>query len=123
MPSTASNGLDTECNYQFAERQSAKNYEFVPSNWLSPDPGVSPVFADVRGVPPILVQIGEAGVMLGNAMRFASLLEENRVRFLGCAAKYASRLAYVAAILPEGMQAVKNVTVLLDQATPNSQPH
>ncbi|WP_263268486.1 alpha/beta hydrolase fold domain-containing protein [Pseudomonas phytophila] len=51
-----------------------KKYEFAPSNRLSPDPGASPVFADVRGLPPILVWIGENEVMLGDAMRFASHL-------------------------------------------------
>lgn len=44
------------------------------------DPEVSPVFADVRGLPPILVQIGETEVMLSDAVWLASHLADSRVR-------------------------------------------
>ena len=44
------------------------------------DPDVSPVFADVRGLPPILVQIGESEVMLSDAIRLATHLADSRVR-------------------------------------------
>ncbi|MGO4834939.1 alpha/beta hydrolase, partial [Rhizobiaceae sp. 2RAB30] len=44
------------------------------------DPDASPLFADVRGLPPIMVQIGESEVMLSDAMRLAAHLAENRVR-------------------------------------------
>lgn len=44
------------------------------------DPDVSPVFADVRGLPPILVQIGESEVMLSDAVRLATHLGDARVR-------------------------------------------
>lgn len=47
---------------------------------LPNSPEASPVFADVRGLPPILVQIGEAELMLSDAIRLASHLGENRVR-------------------------------------------
>jgi acetyl esterase/lipase len=43
-------------------------------------PLASPVFADVTGLPPILVQIGENELMLSDAIRLASHLAENRVR-------------------------------------------
>jgi acetyl esterase/lipase len=43
-------------------------------------PLASPVFADVTGLPPILVQIGENELMLNDAIRLASHLAENRVR-------------------------------------------
>lgn len=43
-------------------------------------PFASPVFADVTGLPPILVQIGENELMLSDAIRLASHLAENRVR-------------------------------------------
>lgn len=44
------------------------------------DPDVSPVFADVRGLAPILVQIGESEVMLSDAIRLATHLADSRVR-------------------------------------------
>lgn len=43
-------------------------------------PLASPVFADVTGLPPIMVQIGENELMLSDAIRLASHLAENRVR-------------------------------------------
>lgn len=46
---------------------------------LPNDPEASPVFADVRGLPPILVQVGENEVMLSDVIRLASHLAENRV--------------------------------------------
>ncbi|MCI9870434.1 alpha/beta hydrolase [Arthrobacter humicola] len=47
---------------------------------LPNDPDASPVFADVRGLPPILVTIGENELMLSDAVRLAGHLAENRVR-------------------------------------------
>ena len=47
---------------------------------LPNSPEASPVFADVRGLPPILVQIGEGELMLSDAIRLASHLRESRVR-------------------------------------------
>lgn len=44
------------------------------------DPEVSPVFADVRGLPPVLVQIGESEVMLSDAIRLATHLADSRVQ-------------------------------------------
>ncbi|MNV96991.1 alpha/beta hydrolase fold protein [compost metagenome] len=38
------------------------------------------MFADVRGLPPILVQIGEGELMLSDAIRLAAHLGESRVR-------------------------------------------
>lgn len=43
-------------------------------------PMASPVFADVTGLPPIQIQIGENELMLSDAMRLATHLGDNRVR-------------------------------------------
>ncbi|WP_268798740.1 alpha/beta hydrolase [Pseudomonas huanghezhanensis] len=90
---------------------------------LPTDPDASPVFADVRGLPPILVQIGENEVMLSDAMRLATHLGENRVRV---SLEVWPGMFHVwhmfAAVLPEGMQAVKNAALFLDQAIRDSQP-
>ncbi|KAF1017103.1 MAG: Monoterpene epsilon-lactone hydrolase [Stenotrophomonas maltophilia] len=84
---------------------------------LPTDPDASPVFADVRGLPPILVQIGENEVMLSDAMRLATHLGENRVRV---SLEVWPGMFHVwhlfAAILPEGMQAVRNAALFLEQA-------
>lgn len=50
------------------------------SDTLANHPLASPVFADVTGLPPILVQIGENELMLSDAMRLANHLADNRVR-------------------------------------------
>lgn len=44
------------------------------------EPDASPIFADVHGLPPILVQVGEAEVMLSSALRLAEHLAESGVR-------------------------------------------
>ncbi|MBK5438629.1 alpha/beta hydrolase [Pseudomonas sp. TH32] len=84
---------------------------------LPNNPDASPVFADVRGLPPILVQIGENEVMLSDAMRLATHLGENRVRV---SLEVWPGMFHVwhlfAGILPEGMQALENAALFLDQA-------
>lgn len=47
---------------------------------LPTDADASPVFADVRGLSPTMILIGENEVMLSDAIRLASHLGENRVR-------------------------------------------
>lgn len=43
-------------------------------------PDASPIHADLRGLPPILVQVGEAEVMLSGALELVARLTEHRVR-------------------------------------------
>ena len=38
------------------------------------DPRVSPLYADVRGFPPTLIQVGSAETLLDDAARFAAVL-------------------------------------------------
>lgn len=84
---------------------------------LRNNPDASPVFADVRGLPPIMVQIGESEVMLSDAMRLATHLAENRVRV---SLEVWPGMFHVwhmfAAILPEGMQALESAAGFLDDA-------
>ncbi|NUU38582.1 alpha/beta hydrolase [Pseudomonas sp. C2B4] len=84
---------------------------------LKNDPGASPVFADVRGLPPILVQIGEREVMLSDAMRLATHLAENRVRVtLEVWPEMFHVWHLFATILPEGMKALKGAVAFIDEA-------
>jgi acetyl esterase/lipase len=84
---------------------------------LKNDPDASPVFADVRGLPPILVHIGESEVMLSDAMRLATHLAENRVRVTLEVWPGMFHVWHMfAAILPEGMRALEDAARFLDRA-------
>jgi acetyl esterase/lipase len=45
---------------------------YVPPGMDRKDPRVSPLYADLKGLPPILVQVGSAETLLGDATRFAA---------------------------------------------------
>ncbi|WP_300629310.1 alpha/beta hydrolase [Pseudomonas sp.] len=76
---------------------------------LASHPLASPVFADVTGLPPILVQIGENELMLSDAMRLATHLADNRVRVnLEVWPAMFHAWHFYAAILPQGRQALES---------------
>ncbi|UVL48502.1 alpha/beta hydrolase [Pseudomonas moraviensis] len=76
---------------------------------LANHPLASPVFADVTGLPPILVQIGENELMLSDAMRLASHLADNRVRVnLEVWPGMFHAWHFYAAMLAEGHQALES---------------
>lgn len=84
---------------------------------LPNSPEASPVFADVRGLPPILVQIGEQELMLSDAIRLAAHLGENRVRV---SLEIWPGMFHVwhmfHAGLAEGREAIVNAAMFLDRA-------
>jgi monoterpene epsilon-lactone hydrolase len=47
---------------------------YVPTSVNRKDPLISPLFADLRGLPPTLIQIGSAETLLADATRFAAAL-------------------------------------------------
>ncbi|HCX17040.1 MAG TPA: alpha/beta hydrolase, partial [Afipia sp.] len=47
---------------------------FVPAGMARNDPRISPLFADLRGFPPVLVQVGSHETLLDDATRFAAAL-------------------------------------------------
>jgi len=83
------------------------------------NPQVSPVFADVSGLPPILIQIGEREVMLSDAIRLASHLAESKVK---TSLEVWPDMFHVwpifAEILPEGEQALSNAAHFLEDVLP-----
>ena len=84
---------------------------------LPSDPDVSPVFADVRGLPPIMVQVGENEVMMTDAIRLAEHLANNRVRTtLEVWPGMFHVWHHFAAILPEGREAIASAAAFLSQA-------
>jgi len=74
------------------------------------DPDVSPFFADLSGLPPLLVQVGSREVFLGEATEIAS-----RARAAGVDAtlEIAEGMPHIwhffASLLPEGQQAIDRV--------------
>ena len=109
-------GIDPQCNRVGLDLV-AKNFL---GNSAANDPDASPVFADVRGLPPILVQIGESEVLLSDAIRLATHLAENRVRTsLEVWPGMFHHWHLFAADLPEARQALRNAADFLDQAFQN----
>ena len=110
---TNRDGLDPLCTREMLSQMAS----LFLGGALPNNPDASPVFADVRGLPPILVQIGENEVMLSDAMRLATHLAENRVRV---SLEVWPGMFHVwhkyAATLPEGMQALRNASTFLEQA-------
>jgi acetyl esterase/lipase len=45
---------------------------YVPTSVDRKDPLISPLFADLRGLPPTLIQVGSAETLLADATRFAA---------------------------------------------------
>lgn len=85
----------------------------APTN--SPD--ASPVFADVRGLPPILIQVGELELMLSDAIRLAEHLSINRVR---TTLEVWPGMFHVWQMyqtsMPEAVAAIENVALFLRQS-------
>ena len=110
---TSRHGIDPLCTKDALDVQARTFLAGAAAN--SPD--ASPVFADVSGLPPILVQIGENEVMLSGAMRLATHLAENGVR---TTLEVWPGMFHVwhlfAAILPDGQKAINNAADFLRQA-------
>jgi monoterpene epsilon-lactone hydrolase len=86
-------------------------------NTLPTDPDASPVFADVRGLSPVLIQIGENEVMLSDAIRLATHLGENRNRVsLEIWPGMFHVWHLLGAVQPEAARALQNAVTFLEQA-------
>ncbi|KAB8330092.1 alpha/beta hydrolase [Scytonema tolypothrichoides VB-61278] len=84
---------------------------------LPGDPDASPVFADVRGLPPIMVQVGENEVMMSDAIRLAEHLSNNRVRTtLEVWPGMFHVWHHFAAILSDGQEAIETAAAFLFRA-------
>jgi acetyl esterase/lipase len=83
---------------------------------LAKSPEASPVYADVRGMPPMLIQIGESEVMLSGAVQMVTHLGENRVR---ATLEIWPEMFHVwhlfAAVLPEAEDAIQSAATFLKQ--------
>ena len=45
---------------------------YLPADMDRKDPRVSPLYADLRGLPPTLIQVGSAETLLDDSARFAA---------------------------------------------------
>lgn len=80
-------------------------------------PDASPVHADLRGLPPILVQIGEAEVMLSGAIDLAVRLGEHRVHSVLEVVPDMFHVWHLfAAVLPEGQKAIDRAARFAEEA-------
>jgi epsilon-lactone hydrolase len=53
---------------------------YLPAGMARTDPRVSPLYADLRGLPPLLIQVGSAETLLADATRLAAAAGEADVR-------------------------------------------
>jgi acetyl esterase/lipase len=80
-------------------------------------PMASPVFADVTGLPPVLVQIGENELMLTDAMRLATHLGDNRVRVnLEVWPGMFHAWHFFSTLQPEAVQALESSVAFIEKA-------
>jgi acetyl esterase/lipase len=52
---------------------------YVPNGLARDDPTLSPVFADCRGLAPLLIQVGEDEVLLNDSLRMAQQAQADGV--------------------------------------------
>jgi acetyl esterase/lipase len=52
---------------------------YIPKNMDKSDPAISPLFADLTGLPPILIQVGSKEILLDDAQRFKKRAEQANV--------------------------------------------
>ncbi|MEZ4442004.1 MAG: alpha/beta hydrolase [Polyangiaceae bacterium] len=77
-----------------------------PSDWR--DPLAAPLYADPRGLPPLLVQVGGAEALLDDSLRFAAAVEEAGGSIdLRVAPDMIHAWHLFAARLPEGQRAIE----------------
>lgn len=108
-------GIDPLCNREILLLMARCALGTTPAN----DPDASPVFADVRGLPPVMIQVGESEVMLSDAFQLAAHLAESQVRI---ALEVWPEMFHVwpmfTDILPEAGQALDSAARFLDSLLP-----
>ena len=74
------------------------------------DPFVSPFYADLSGLPPILIMVGEREILLDDSMRFAKKAEFYGVdATLVVAQEMTHMWPFFAGLIPEGQQAINYI--------------
>ncbi|MEH2920100.1 alpha/beta hydrolase [Samsonia erythrinae] len=110
---TTRDGLDPICSVEFLNKLG----KCFLAGELPTHPDASPVFADVHGLAPILIQIGENEVMLSDAIRLASNIGEARGRITLEVWPGMFHVWHLfAGILPDADRAIRNAVRFLEDA-------
>lgn len=81
------------------------------------DPLVSPLYADLHGLPPLLIQVGSAEMFLSDAIRFADRARAAGVRVTLEVIETGLHVMQMAAsLLPEARQAIGHIGEFIDEA-------
>lgn len=89
---------------------------WASNRMLPPNPLVSPVFGDLSGLPPVLIQASESEMMLGDAQRYV-----NKALVAGTAAELETwpEMLHVwhffAPILPEAQEALERISAFVER--------
>ena len=81
------------------------------------DPGVSPLFADLAGLPPLLVQVGDDEVLLDDATRVAERAETAGVSVRLHVFEGAFHVFQIFPTLPESREALAEMGDFFDAVT------
>jgi len=80
------------------------------------DPLVSPLFADLRGLPPIYIQVGTSEILLDDSKRIAQKLEDANVDVkLDIWEDMVHVFAAFAAFAPEGKEAIEKIASFINE--------
>lgn len=113
LSATTRDGIDPLCSVDFLKVLA----RCFLAGELPTHPDASPVYANVQGLAPILIQIGENEVMLSDAIRLAANLAEARVRTtLEVWPGMFHVWHLLAGNLPEADQALHNAIRFLEEA-------
>lgn len=116
LSATTRDGIDPLCSVAFLTRLA----RCFLAGERPGHPDASPVYANVEGLAPILIQIGENEVMLSGATRLAANLGEARVRTtLEVWPGMFHVWHLLAGVLPEADQALHNAIRFLESALAN----
>lgn len=109
---TTRDGVDPLCTREFLVLMARLALGETRPN----DPEASPVFADLRALSPVLVQVGEREVMLSDAFRLAERLGDARVE---TSLEVWPDMFHVwpmfAGVLPDGRRALESGSAFLDR--------
>ena len=78
-------------------------------------PSASPLYGDLRGLPPILIQVGSGELLLSDATSFAARAKQAGVQTtLEVWKGMQHEFQFTAKVIPEGRQAIRHVGLFVD---------
>ncbi len=112
--------IDTNARYDYLARSVLEVYvrRYAPN---PRDPGVSPARADLRGLPPLLIQAGEAEALFDDARMVAEQAERAGVRTTLQTFPDMIHVFQVFPSLPQTREAVKRFGAFVREVTPSEE--